>query len=669
MGEASGHIISLPTAASGQRIPKKKLINLINAVHYSKQPLLITFFQPAHDFCITAKALPGPTAGDTTELLWVKDRNFSLSLLSFEILKITLTVGHQSCVFVPDSYELTNQGIQLVLPDFALDDRARQHQRYSCQSGLYATLTQNGVAFPGCLLDYSPHGILIDLMPDSSWQTTWLSPISPATMTVTKNDRNIYSGNVTLSRKRGSNRYIIHPENESYSRYAPKKNRTRRQSVAPLPEARFTHPITGKESTLKVSNIGGLGFSVEEHFESSTLIPGLIIPDMIIYIAGNEMFSALVQVIYRRQAEQKPENIRFGLIILSMSHDDHLKLSQLIQHTRNEKAYINTPIDPDDLFEFFFQSGFIYPEKYAEIATHKKEYERIYQILYKQNNKIFRQFLYQVPGQIHGHMSMLNLYSKTWLCQHHAALQNKRAGMHVLRALSDYINDSYRLETMNIRYILAYYRPTNKFPRRFFGGLAENTNDKTKVSLDDFAYFSSSEAFYSTDHLWGQWELEPASPLDIQQFTAFYMKHSGGLLPEALDFTVEKYESSEMNNRYSEAGLARTRRVFSLRHQSNLYALIDYQSSSRGLNLSELTNATTFFFLQHPDPTSGASIVRAVVSFFIDRLKNEHHPVMFYPAASASYLGFTPEKTYTLWILDKLIGSEEYMNWLCRYDR
>jgi hypothetical protein len=668
MHEATGQMISLPMAASGQRITKKKLINLINAVHYSKQPLLITFFQPANDFCITAKALPGPTAGDTTELLWVKDHNFSLSLLSFDILKITVTVGHKSCVFVPESYQLTDQGIQLVLPDFAVDDGARQHQRFSCQSGLYATLTQNGVAFPGCLLDYSPHGIMIDLMPDSSWQTTWLSSNSPATMTVTKNNRNIYSGTVSVSKKRGSNRYIIQPENESYSRYAPKKNRTRRQSVAPLPEARFTHPITGKESTLKISNIGSLGFSVEEHLEKSTLIPGLIIPDLIIYIAGNEMFSALVQVIYRHQAEEKPESVRFGLIILSMSHNDHLKLSQLIQHTRNEKSYINKPINPDDLFDFFFQSGFIYPGKYAEIAAHKKEYERIYQILYKQNNEIFRHFVYQVPGQIHGHMSMLNLYSKTWLSQHHAALQKDRAGLHVLRALSDYINDSYQLETTNIRYILAYYRPTNKFPRRFFGEFAERTQDKTKVSLDNFAYFSNSEAFYTKDHLWDQWTLEPVSPLDIQQFTAFYMKHSGGLLPEALDLTVERYASSEMDNRYSEAGLCRTRRVFSLRHQGNLYALVDYQSSSRGLNLSELSNATTFFFLQCPDPTSGASVVRAVVSFFIDKLKKEHHPVMFYPEASASHLRFIPEKTYTLWILNLLTGSDSYMNWLCRYD-
>lgn len=669
MHEASGQIISLQTATSGRRIPKKKLINLINAAHYSKKPLLIAFFQPEHDFHITAKAMPGPTAGDTTELLWIKDHNFSLSLLSLEILKVTVTVGHKSCVFVPHRYQLTDRGVQLVLPDFALDDGARQHQRFSCQSGLYATLTQNGVAFPGCLLDYSPHGILIDLMPDSSWQTTWLSPTSPATMTVTKNNRNIYSGNVSLSRKRGSNRYIIQPENESYSRYAPKKNRTRRQSVAPLPEARFTHPITGKESTLKILNIGSLGFSVEEHLESTTLIPGLIIPELIIYIAGNEMFSALVQVVYRHQAEEKPEHVRFGLIILNMSHNDQLKLCQLVQHARDEKAYINVPIDPESLFDFFFQSGFIYPEKYAEIAAHKKEYERIYQILYKQNNKIFRHVVYQVPGQIHGHMSMLNLYSKTWLCQHHAALQNKRAGLHVLRALSDYINDSYRLETMNIRYILAYYRPTNKFPRRFFGAFAEHTNDKTKVSLDNFAYFSNSEVFYTKDHLWDQWELEPASPLDIQQFTAFYMKHSGGLLPEALDLKIERYASSEMTDRYSEAGLSRTRRVFSLRYEGHLYALVDYQSSSRGLNLSELSNATTFFFLQRPDPVTGAAIVRAVVSFFIDRLKKEHHPVMFYPSETATHFGFPPEKIYTLWILDKLIASEEYMNWLSRYDR
>lgn len=669
MREASGQIISLPTATSGHRIPKKKLINLINAAHYSKQPLLITLCQPAHDFHITAKALPGPTAGDSTELLWIKDHNFSPSLLSFKVLKITVTAGHKSCVFVPDSYQLTDRGIQLVLPDFALDEDERRHHRFKCQSDIYATLIQNGVAFPGCLLDYSPHGMLIDLMPDSSWQTTWLSPTSTATVTILKNNRNVYSGTVSLSRERGSNRYIIQPENESYSRYTPKKNRTRRQAIAPLPEARFIHPITGKDSTLKISNISIAGFSVEEHLGSLTLTPGLIIPELKIYIAGNEMFSALAQVIYRYQVEDKAESIRFGLIILSMSHNDHLKLSQLVQHSQDDKAYINTPIDPNDLFDFFFQSGFIYPEKYAEIAAHKQEYDRIYQILYKQNNHIFRHVAYMIRGQLQGHMSMLNLYSKSWLSQHHAALPSKRVGLHVLRALSDYINDSYLLETTNIRYILAYYRPNNKFPRHFFGEFAERTNDKSKVSIDNFDYFSNSEAFYSTDRLSDQWKLEAASPVDIQQFTSYYMKHSGGLLPEALDLTIERYASSEMHNRYSEAGITRTRRVFSLKHRGNLYALVDYQSSSRGLNLSELSNATTFYFLQYPDLTSAASIVQAVVSFFIDRLKKEHHPIMFYPSESAAHLGFAPEKIYTLWILNMLTGSDSYMSWIGRYNR
>jgi hypothetical protein len=124
-----------------------------------------------------------------------------------------------------------------------------------------------------------------------------------------------------------------------------------------------------------------------------------------------------------------------------------------------------------------------------------------------------------------------------------------------------------------------------------------------------------------------------------------------------------------MNNRYSEAGLSRTRRVFSLRYEGNLYALVDYQSSSRGLNLSELSNTTTFFFLQFPDPAIGTAIVRSVVSFFIDRLKKEHHPVMFYPSETATHLGFSPEKIYTLWILNMLTGSDSYMNWLCRFDR
>ena len=298
MHEASGQIISLQTAASGQRIPKKKLINLINAVHYSKQPLLVTFFQPAHDFHITAKALPGPTAGDTTELLWIKDHNFPTSLLSFEILKITVTVGHQSCAFVPQSYQLTDRGVQLVLPDFALNDRARQHQRFACQSGLDATLTQNALTFSGCLLDYSPQGMVFELLPDTPWPPSLLNHINDAMLVVNRDGQNVYSGTVHLAKRDSESQFLLRPLNDRYPRHTPKNNRARRQTIAPLPELHFTHPITGAECSLKTADIGSLGFCVLEKKESRTLIPGLILNNVRVCLASSEFFTCQAQVVY-----------------------------------------------------------------------------------------------------------------------------------------------------------------------------------------------------------------------------------------------------------------------------------------------------------------------------------------------------------------------------------
>ncbi|MFO7576992.1 MAG: hypothetical protein R6W66_04615 [Pelovirga sp.] len=653
---------------TGKRIRQKKIINLINSLHYQEKPLLLSFYHLHHDYYLTAKALPGPVTDQEVQVTLLKDETFPASLAAFDLQKVTLPMGLRSYVFVPENVFLSDEDIQFTLPDQALDDLSRSHQRFSCQSGLFVTLTQNALSFPGCLLDFSPRGMLIELMPDDNWNPSWLNPQGDATLVVMKGGQNVYSGAVSLSAKESPCKLLLRPQDRQFSRYTPKHHRARRESVSPSPEAVFCHPITGAQCSLKIADIGSLGFAIQEKQAESVLLPGLILPEVQVHLASNLIFSCLAQVVYSRP-EADSGLVRSGLAILNIDMAEHLKLIKLVQQSQDENSYVSNQVDPDDLFRFFFETGFIYPAKYAEISQNKAEFHRTYSSLYQRSMDISRHFVYQSAGQIQGHFASLRVYRKTWINQHHAAIQNHRAGLRVVRAISEYLNDSYRLDPTNIRYIIGYYRPNNKFPRHFFGEYVKNTQDQKQTSLDELAYFHDASHFRGGETLPEPWSLTPATPADIALFSAFYRNHSGGLMPQALDLTSENYCHPEISETYAAHGLKRTRELFALRYAGNLQALVDVQNSDAGLNLSEITNAISFYFLSWQDPQAAKEAMDAVIARFVTRYQKQKHPVMIYPMDAAKAFGLNPDKSYVLWVLDIVTGSESYMDWLNKFCR
>lgn len=97
---------------------------------------------------------------------------------------------------------------------------------------------------------------------------------------------------------------------------------------------------------------------------------------------------------------QKKSRVKCGLVILEMDIQDHVKLLAFMQQVKDSKLYICAEVDMDALWNFFFETGFIYPEKYAFIQTNKEEIKETYRKLYTQNPNIARHFIYQDKGVI-----------------------------------------------------------------------------------------------------------------------------------------------------------------------------------------------------------------------------------------------------------------------------
>ena len=66
-----------------------------------------------------------------------------------------------------------------------------------------------------------------------------------------------------------------------------------------MPNIIFDHPLIGKKINLKASDISGSGFSVEEEVENSTLIPGIIIPEVCIELMNKAELICRAQIVYR----------------------------------------------------------------------------------------------------------------------------------------------------------------------------------------------------------------------------------------------------------------------------------------------------------------------------------------------------------------------------------
>jgi len=219
--------------------------------------------------------------------------------------------------------------------------------------------------------------------------------------------------------------------------------------------------------------------------DESVLIPGMIIPEMEICFAGVLRLKCTSQVIYKLSEDGKSN--RCGLAILDMDINSYSRLTQVLYNTIEPNAYISNEVDMDSLWEFFFDTGFIYPKKYRLIHSRKENFKETYRKLYQESPEIAKHFTYQENGKVYGHISMIRAYERTWMMQHYAArnMKNRRTGFIVLKHIINYLN---RLRSEN----LIYNTSILKLPKAMKPSLTEKTTilqkklNLTESSIRDY---------------------------------------------------------------------------------------------------------------------------------------------------------------------------------------
>lgn len=652
---------------------RSQLLNRLNVIHFQDGNLFVALRHKEHAYPLRLHATPHPAEDEHIKATWHKDTVLPPDLMAFTLESIIIPGPQRTFSFTPERYWIDTDAIRFELPDGANEITGRKCVRHDCRHRpITVCLTQHFTPFAGALLEYSANSMLVKLRAGENQSLHWLNPDAPATLTLGDERQTLYSGSVKISCRdqqndeEGTRTFILEPTSTSAPRFSPKKHRARREQFSPSPDFIINHPVTGRRHALKVHDLGSLGLAVEEAEETAVLIAGLLLPEAELSFANSLCLTCTAQVVYRNPSGDG--RVRCGIAILDIKLQDHLKLISLIQQVQDTHAYVSNRVDPEDLFEFFFETGFLYPHKYAEIAGNREEFLKAYAKLYDQGTDIARHFVYQENGRILGHLGTLRLFDNTWMSHHHAAIHSSHAGLKVVRAISEFLNDSHLLNPTNLKYIIGFYRAENKFPEKYFGGFVRQVQDAAKSSLDVFSYLNQASSLgYGQGDMAGDWELGRAMASDIIEYRGYYRKVSGGLMADAMDLTPQGLDGQKLAKAYEACGLQRQRHLYAIRYKKALKALVDVQDSALGLNLSELTNAIIVYILD--EEAIHRDMVRFIVSALAIRYNKMQHPLLIYPNTYAVRYRLPVDKEYTLWALDIKSGGEDYMSWMQRYCR
>lgn len=654
-------------ATSQRRIDKKQLINKINYVNFQDEKILIAFKHKKYLKTNFIKANPQPCYDENLTCLWADCHQLSEILSSYAFDHILIPDGLNLLLVQAELLNLNEGIIHVRLPDEGYEISSRKFTRHRCE-GISACVIQNSTIFKGELLDFNAVSFRVYVHANPPQTFKWLNLDLGVSVIFSDENETLYTGSCTVIHQTGgqkSREFVLEPITSEIQRFKHKEYRSLRHTISPPPTIVFKHPFTGKLISLKAIDLSGSGFSVEEDVQNAVLLPGLMIPEMELSFYNNSRLRCKAQLIYRHPFEKDDSCIKCGVAILDMDIEEHVQLLSLLQHAENTNSYICNKVDLDQLWDFFFETGFIYPHKYNYIQKNKHRIKKTYEKLYTLNPNIAHHFIYQDKGRILAHMAMVRFYMNTWMIHHHAARKSKsnRAGLKVLKQIGDFGNDSHSLCSINMDFLMCYYRPENKFPKRVFGSAVKNINKPKGCSEDLFAYFHFRADRNVDITIRKNWELAMAQDEDLRELGNFYEHHSGGLMLDALNLEPGNTNQDRLVAEYRILGFKRERHIYALRQNSDLIAIVMLNLSDIGLNLSDLTNSIKVIVIDSDKLSK--DVLYDVLCDIVRSIEYECLPVMIYPKDYMDLKGIPFEKLYNLWIIN-LQNTDDYFRYLNR---
>jgi hypothetical protein len=638
----------LRTLQSSPVIDRKKLVNTLDYIHFTNGTILVHASDPKYGEEFLLPARLGARKPEEIVCLWEE----GAGPLPENAILLHMIVSDELSLFLLPIREtnLTGEGFTAALPDKGHLLGKRRVRRHPCQ-GIDVNLTQSGFLARGELLDFSPLAFRVLLRPDANGSFVWLNEDSQCMIHLQEEQRTLFSGLCRYIRQIGDlfeRTLVLAPVEPEIQRFQKRKKRTPRLRITPPLSAHFEHPFFRRPVHLDICDLTFTGFAVEEQNEDSILMPGMIIPGLEIQYAGALKMICDAQVIYRHKAERG--RVRCGLAILDMDFRNYVRLGHIIVHTSDPRASISNEVEMDALWEFFFDTGFIYPKKYYLLQDRREEFKQTYNRLYQGNQEIAAHFTYEENGRIYGHVSMIRAYQRTWMIHHLAArsFKGKRTGLSVLKHIVHFFEGLYRYPSIRMDYMIFYFRPENRFPNFFFGSFTRDLKNPRISSLDLFAQMN-----HPTDGpkipLPDGWQLTEFKARHYPALERFYRNNSGGLLLDILQLNRLSDGDEPLGEVYRHHGFLRQWQVHALSQGESLKAVLIVNRSDLGLNLSELLNGIKIIVIDEAELQW--KVLAAALSDLVTGYPVGTVPLLIYPAGYPARQDMKVDKQYLLWIM------------------
>lgn len=637
---------------------RKKLINRLNYINFKESYVFFIFAHANTAERIMIKAYPLPCSkSELVCRLNLPEAEYHPVDYKLEYLAIDdgISIVLSSVHFIGKDNDLW----KVQLPDSSPVKNSRKIKRYICNE-IDCKVVQGDFSANGQLNDFSPGGLGIKLAINPQFKR--FDESKPVLINASKSGTKLFSGLCRCVRN-GLNtpdsRLVFAPFNKQVALFPKREVRNYRQHIAPSFSVLFRHPFFSEQIERDIFDISTAGFSVKDKTEEELLLPGMFISDMTIIYAGTIKLTCSAQVLYR-QEDPEGNMAKCGLAIADMDLQSFTHLNHILGVYNDKHTHVSSEVDIDALWDFFFDTGFIYGEKYEHIEPHRVAFRETYEKLYKNKPDIAQYFVYKNNGKIYGHIAMIHAYQSSWLIHHFAArrMMNRLPGMTVLKQINQYLISYSRLPSSGLNFVMTYYQPNNAVIDRIFGKFTRHLNNLKESSLDLFSYMQFHKAS-SNLSLPADWVVRESTPRDLVKLQDYYESASGGLLLNALGLDIP---SHSIKKSFTDAGFKRDYQTYCLCYESRQMAFFVVNQSDINLNLSNLINGIKIIVIE-PDILSW-EILSTVVNRLADCYSEQIIPLLIFPSQYLTHQKISAEKQYALWIMDTRPSGDAYLAYM-----
>lgn len=427
------------------------------------------------------------------------------------------------------------------------------------------------------------------------------------------------------------------------------KAETQRSSMRYRPadgqvELTFQSPFSRREIKTKIIDITarGAGFIVDDR---DCVCPvGTILDRVTMQFSDGVEWHGRARVMSIRPSEDRQGGVRCGVEFeIRQPNEQHKFVERLTKATR-PRVGAAADVSADDLWQFFSDSGFLYPEK-MESLTPDAARETLARVLAAPPS-LTHSFVYWTRDkELGAHMSAIKVYPRTWELQHLAGRHNASVSLMVpelILGVSEYME-----QIDDIDWCRMFFRPNNGWPAYAIGDYVARLGTERSADISQYAYMIRDTA--DPDRLSGPQpiELREYAEEDAPHIADHFMARGKSILMQSLQLSPDEIGLRTLNEEYGQVGLTRRRELAVAVDGGGFRGFSLMEFSSMGLNLSELTSS---FTLNCPEGDTEA--LRELAYGAVRRYRSAGHRSAIcladdWQVDALSRIGFLRTKDYT----------------------